>query len=678
MAGRIPQDFIDDLLNRTDIADVVEERITLKRTGRNYSGLCPFHKEKTPSFSVNPEKQFYYCFGCGAGGNAIGFVMEHDRVDFPEAITSLAQRLGLEIPQEASSQEPKNQKLKTAYSLLKRSADYYQQQLRSHPERAKAVAYLKGRGLSGQIAKQFLIGYAPPGWDNLIKHLDQPQSADSSAVNEQKASREDLDDAGLVILKPEDNKCYDRFRDRIIFPIVDMRGRVIAFGGRVLTDEKPKYLNSPETDTFHKNRELYGLYQARQANRELNRILIVEGYMDVVSLAQFGINNTVATLGTATSEHHLTRLYKLLPEVVFCFDGDDAGRKAAKRALETALPIMEDGRQARFLFLPDGEDPDTLVRREGSEEFERRINQAKPLSDFFFESHSEGLDLHSGEGRARLSSLAMPLIEQIPGQVFKQIMKQQLSELAGLSSDFFDHSSVAPSTGQQAAPHPSPDHSASHNETVYNDSPFDGNLYNSSPYEGDPYNDNAYYEAPSSGNWTQNSKSSFNSKANFNSNSSFKRKNQRLNYRPQEVLKPSSLGTKALKTLLHFPQLALKVDFETTEALSEPKEPELLLLKALIEQLRKEPETNAALILMDWEGDPNHNTLREITEQELLFKDSSSLESELINCLHQLVKKKAEEAKLDYLLKRKKQTPLTDEEKQLLNKLLKGYRTPLP
>ena len=692
MAGRIPQDFIDDLLNRTDIADVVEERITLKRTGRNYSGLCPFHKEKTPSFSVNPEKQFYYCFGCGAGGNAIGFVMEHDRVDFPEAITSLAQRLGLEIPQEATNQEPKNKKINLAYSLLNRSAEYYQQQLRSHPERTKAIEYLKGRGLSGQIAKQFLIGYAPPGWDNLIKHLEPSQPAEVSITGEQKISHQDLDEAGLVILKPEDNKCYDRFRDRIMFPIVDMRGRVIAFGGRVLTDEKPKYLNSPETDTFHKNRELYGLYQARQANRELTRILIVEGYMDVVALAQFGINNAVATLGTATSEHHLTRLYKLLSEVVFCFDGDDAGRKAAKRALETALPIMEDGRQARFLFLPEGEDPDTLVRREGSEEFGRRINQAKPLSDFFFESYSEGLDLHSGEGRARLSSLAMPIIEQIPGQVFKQLMKQQLSELAGLSSDFFDQTSAKATPEQSTTHFASQDyqhtpqnnqHTSQNNQHNYGDAsysdhslngssydegPYNGDSYNSSynnrSYENDVYNDNPYYE-------TLNAETK-------NRKSTFRRKKQKQSYRPQTVLKPSSLGTKALKTLLHFPQLALKVDFETTEALSEPKEPELLLLKALIEQLRKEPSTNAALILMDWEGDPNHNTLREITEQELLFKESSSLESELIDCLHQLVKKKAEEAKLDYLLKRKKQTPLTDEEKQLLNKLLIGYRTPLP
>ncbi|MEH6812824.1 MAG: DNA primase, partial [Motiliproteus sp.] len=410
MAGRIPQNFIDDLLNRTDIADVIEERISLKRTGRNYSGLCPFHKEKSPSFSVNPEKQFYYCFGCGAGGNAIGFVMEHDRIDFPQAVDALARRAGIEIPQDNSVDHAQSQKLKHSYQLLEQTASFYQQQLKQHPEREKAVNYLKNRGLSGQIALSFQIGYAPPGWDNLISHLQQlPELKDIS-------KNQDLDDAGLVILKEENDRCYDRFRDRIIFPIVDMRGRVIAFGGRVLTDEKPKYLNSPETDTFHKNRELYGLYQARQANRNLDRVLIVEGYMDVVALAQFGINNAVATLGTATSEHHLTRLYKLVNEVVFCFDGDNAGRKAANRALETTLPLMEDGRQARFLFLPEGEDPDSLVRQEGSEQFNQRIKNAKPLSDFFFDNLSEPLDLESGEGRARLSALAMPMLEQIPGK----------------------------------------------------------------------------------------------------------------------------------------------------------------------------------------------------------------------------------------------------------------------
>ncbi|HEY5716944.1 MAG TPA: DNA primase, partial [Motiliproteus sp.] len=303
MAGRIPQDFIDDLLNRTDIVDIVEERVQLKRAGRNYSGLCPFHKEKTPSFSVDPDKQFYYCFGCGAGGNALGFVMEYERIDFPQAVEMMARRQGLEIPNQQSQQPERERALKGIYQLLEQSDQFYRQQLRQHPERARAVEYLKRRGLSGQIAQQFGIGYAPPGWDNLLRHMgDTPEQ------------RKQLDAAGMVIVKADEQRCYDRFRDRIMFPIIDMRGRVIAFGGRVLGDDKPKYLNSPETEAFHKGRELYGLYQARKANRELKRLVIVEGYMDVVALAQHGISNAVATLGTATSEHHLQRIFKLVPE----------------------------------------------------------------------------------------------------------------------------------------------------------------------------------------------------------------------------------------------------------------------------------------------------------------------------------------------------------------------------
>ncbi|MCW8884552.1 MAG: DNA primase [Motiliproteus sp.] len=611
MAGRIPQDFIDDLLNRTDIADVVEERITLKRTGRNYSGLCPFHQEKTPSFSVNPEKQFYYCFGCGAGGNAIGFVMEYDRIDFPQAVETLARRVGIDVPQEAGAPQ-KNQKLQNSYQILDCTARFYQHQLKKHPEKQKAINYLKQRGLSGEIAQRFQIGYAPPGWDNLINHLQQlPELKD-------KASQKELDDAGLVILKEQENRCYDRFRDRIIFPIVDMRGRVIAFGGRVLTDEKPKYLNSPETDTFHKNRELYGLYQARQINRNLEKVVIVEGYMDVVALAQFDISNAVATLGTATSEHHLTRLFKVVNEVVFCFDGDNAGRKAASRALETALALMEDGRQARFLFLPEGEDPDTLVRQEGSDAFKQRIDTAKPLSEFFFDSLSESLDIESQEGRARLSAIAMPLIEKIPGQVFQQLMKQQMSEMAGITSDFLQQ--ITP------APEPAPSYESASPE-----------------YEPSAIGDD-YWQQPSAPS------------------------RQAERYRPRQALKPSSLGTRAIRWLLHNPKLALKVDFETTEALSALLDPELSMLRALVEQLRPNPTLPTALILMEWQEDPNFELLCQLTEQELLIADISHMETEFIDCLHQLVRK-TEEAKLDYL-KKKNLSSLTDEEKRLLKKLL--------
>ena len=314
MKGLIPQHFIDELLSRVDIVEVVDRRVPLKKTGQNYTARCPFHEEKTPSFSVNPDKQFYYCFGCGAGGNAIGFLMEYERLDFPLAIESLATVAGLEVPRERIENPEKVSRRKDLHSLMEQAAQYYQRQLKQHDNSIRAREYLINRGLSGEIAKAFQIGFAPPGWDNLLK-----------ALGEDEESRQLLIDAGMLI--SGDNKLYDRFRDRIMFPILDNRGQTVAFGGRVLGDDKPKYLNSPETDIFHKGRELYGLYQARKAVRNLERLIIVEGYMDVVALAQHGIPYAVATLGTATSEDHLRKVFRYCPEVVFCFDGDEAGRK---------------------------------------------------------------------------------------------------------------------------------------------------------------------------------------------------------------------------------------------------------------------------------------------------------------------------------------------------------------
>ncbi|MEH6470536.1 MAG: DNA primase [Halopseudomonas sp.] len=616
MAGRIPQDFIDDLLHRTDIVDVVEERVQLKRTGRNYSGLCPFHQEKSPSFSVNPEKQFFYCFGCGAGGNALGFVMEYDRLEFREAVETLAKRHGLEIPAQANEHSEHDRQRQRSYELLQRADDFYQEQLRCHPERNKAVDYLKQRGLSGSIAKQFGIGYAPPGWDHLLKLIG----------NEQQNA---LDEAGLVIQKPEEKKCYDRFRDRIMFPIVDMRGRVIAFGGRVLTDEKPKYLNSPETLTFKKHEELYGLYQARQANRELHRVIIVEGYMDVVALAQFGINNAVATLGTATSEHHLRRLFKLMPEVVFCFDGDNAGRKAAKRALESALPLMEDGRQARFLFLPDGEDPDTMVRNEGSDAFNQRIEQALPLSQFLFDNLSEGIDLGSGEGSARLGALAVPLIEKIPGQFFQQQMRKQLSEISGINLQ-----TITPAP--QATAPPAPQYP-----------PNDYQMEDSPPVD---YSYDYNYSGEKS--QQKNSKRSF--------KAPFKRGFDKPTA-PLNTPATASACSRALHMLLHLPRLALKVDLETSDALGTIQTPELSLLKALIEQLRNAPNTDTALIIMQWRDSNFSDLVEHLGRKELLIPPGEQLEREFIDCLHELAAL-CEEYRLG--LKSDQQTPLTDEQKK--------------
>lgn len=421
MKGLIPQHFIDELLARVDIVEVVDRRVPLKKTGQNYTARCPFHDEKTPSFSVNPDKQFYYCFGCGAGGNAIGFLMEYERLEFPQAVDSLATVAGLEVPRERVENPEKASKRKDLHSLMAQCAEHYQSQLKNHSDSQRAKDYLKGRGLTGEIAKAFQIGFAAPGWDNLLKAL---------GTDEQ--SKQLLIDAGMLI--NGDNKLYDRFRDRIMFPILDNRGQVIAFGGRVLGDDKPKYLNSPETEIFHKGRELYGLYQARKAVRNLERLIIVEGYMDVVALAQHGIPYAVATLGTATSEDHLRKVFRYCPEVVFCFDGDEAGRKAARRAMETVLPVMEDGRQARFLFMPDGEDPDTQVRAIGPSRFEQQVLNAKPLEDYFFEAVSEGANADSLEGKARISKRAAPLIQLLPAGVYRELMMDALSRRTGLSA----------------------------------------------------------------------------------------------------------------------------------------------------------------------------------------------------------------------------------------------------
>lgn len=421
MAGRIPQQFIDDLVSRTDIVDLIDGYIPLRKSGRDYAACCPFHEEKTPSFTVSRDKQFYHCFGCGAHGTALGFLMAYEHLDFVEAVEDLARRAGLEIPHEARIAAPPQHAL---YDVLERAAEFYRRQLKHHPQARRAIDYLKQRGLTGEIAAQFGLGYAPPGWDNLLTDLE---------VNGGIA-REQLARAGLIVER-ERGKYYDRFRDRIMFPIRDTRGRVIGFGGRVLGDESPKYLNSPETPLFHKGHELYGLYEACQATRRLDRLLVVEGYMDVVALAQFGITGVVATLGTATTPDHIERLFRKTSEVLFCFDGDRAGREAAWRALENALPGARDTRQMRFVFLPDGDDPDTLVRREGRDAFELRCAQSVSLSAFFYESLCRQADTASIDGRARLVELARPLLAKIPAGIFRHMMLEQLAHLARTDID---------------------------------------------------------------------------------------------------------------------------------------------------------------------------------------------------------------------------------------------------
>jgi len=422
MAGKIPHQFIDELLTRIDIVDVIDSRVPLRKAGKDFVARCPFHEEKTPSFTVSQDKQFYHCFGCGAHGTAIGFLMDHDHMEFIDAVHELASILNLEIPASLPDQNTKSVD-KGHYEMLQQVAKYYRRQLKEHPGRSIAIDYLKGRGLSGDIAASFGIGFAPPGWDNLVKTLGTTQAA-----------KQQLAAAGMLIMK-DNGEYHDRFRNRIMFPIRDRRGRVVGFGGRVLNnDSGPKYLNSPETEVFHKGQELYGLYEARKAQRQLERLLAVEGYMDVIMLAQHGIRYAAASLGTAITPQHLESMFRSAPEIIFCLDGDRAGRDAAWRALENLLPIMREGRQARFMFLPEGDDPDSLIQKEGKAQFEQRIVSSVSLSSFFFENLQKKVDISSIDGRARLAELAKPLLAKLPPGVFKQMILTQLAEIARMDT----------------------------------------------------------------------------------------------------------------------------------------------------------------------------------------------------------------------------------------------------
>ncbi len=413
--GRIPASFIDELMTRTDIVEVINSRVPLKKAGREFKACCPFHGEKTPSFTVSPTKQFYHCFGCGAHGTAVGFLMDYEHMSFPEAVEELASLAGLEVPQEAGDAPDRRHDL---YGVLEAAATFFREQLKNN---ADAVGYLKRRGLTGETAGRFGIGYAPDTWDGLIRRLGK----EDEAVQRLAA-------AGLVIER-EGGGWYDRFRGRVMFPIRDARGRVIAFGGRVLGDGEPKYLNSPETPLFHKGRELYGLYEARQALRDIPRLMVVEGYMDVIGLHQAGLPWAVATLGTATTLDHLERLFRVTEEVVFCFDGDRAGRQAAWRALENALPAMYEGRQIRFLFLPEGEDPDSLVGKEGAQAFEARLAEALPFSEYLLAGLSRQVDMESLDGRARLAELARPLVARVPDGAFRALLIKRIARAVGMN-----------------------------------------------------------------------------------------------------------------------------------------------------------------------------------------------------------------------------------------------------
>ncbi|MFM5598908.1 DNA primase [Aeromonas veronii] len=418
MAGRIPQSFIDDLLVRTDIVELIDSRVRLKKAGKNYQACCPFHNEKSPSFTVSQEKQFYHCFGCGAHGNAIGFVMEYDGLEFPDAIEELASMQGMQVPREQSIGNSANSQpavSKDLFELMNQIARFYESNLKSAPH---AVEYLKGRGLTGEVVKRFNIGYAPSDWDQVRRRFGASRDHEQLLIS-----------GGMLITRENGGGSYDRFRDRIMFPIRDKRGRVIGFGGRVLGDGTPKYLNSPETPIFHKGRELFGLYEVKQAHKDPRRILVVEGYMDVVALGQYDIDYAVAALGTATTSDHIHTLFRTTAEVVCCYDGDNAGREAAWRALDNALPHLQDGRELKFVFLPDGEDPDSLVRKIGKEGFEALLDEAQPFADFMFQRLRRDAILLGEAGKHEIAHEAAELIRRVPEGFTREGLITRLSSM---------------------------------------------------------------------------------------------------------------------------------------------------------------------------------------------------------------------------------------------------------
>ena len=576
----IAPEFIDELLARTDIVEVVQSRVVLKKTGQNYTGLCPFHKEKSPSFSVSQDKQFYYCFGCQASGSALKFIMEFERLEFLAAIEMLAGNAGMQVPQTSSQGSPeRNERRKSIYNILEQSAHFYQVQLKQHSHKAQAIDYLKARGVSGEIARDFGLGYAPPGWDNLYK--------DQAKTN---LEHDLLIESGMVVNNKDEDKTYDRFRDRIMFPIRDIRGRVIAFGGRILGEGQPKYLNSPETPVFHKGRELYGLFEARKRTQKLTQLLVVEGYMDVVALAQNNINYAVATLGTATSGEHLERMFRLVSRLVFCFDGDNAGRNAAWKALAVALPLMRDGRSARFLFLPDGEDPDSLVRKEGKDKFEWRLDQAQPLPDFFFNKLQADIDIKSLDGKAHLSNLAMPMINEIPSGVFKQLMIEQLSILTGLAADKL----VAASASVAARYVPSAPKSK---PTMSEPAP---------PGAQDTFQQGM-------------SRQDLTSPANNS----------------RENIEFAKLVNMAIAMLLRQPELSQQFDEKAYSRLEAGPGSELLL--ELIHAIVAREITSPVMLLATWQDRPEFDYLRDLIEQEQLL-DVSELPEEFTGVINTLLR----------------------------------------
>jgi DNA primase len=637
--ARIPQHFIDELVARTDIIEVIGSRVQLKKAGREYKACCPFHDEKTPSFWVSVDKQFYHCFGCGAHGTVLGFLMEYDHLGFIEAVEELAARAGLEVPREGGAAAGPAHPNEELYVAMERAALYFRQCLSGD---TRARDYVKRRGLDADIVQRFGVGYAAPRWDGLLERYGATED-----------ERQVLLRAGLIIERqpdgggaaaaapvaspagtarqqhhPRERGYYDRFRDRIMFPIRDTRGRTIGFGGRVLDQGEPKYLNSPETELFHKGRELYGLYEARQATRSLQRLLVVEGYMDVVSLHQAGITYAVATLGTSTTPEHLQRIFRLVGEVVFCFDGDRAGRAAAWRALENGVAEVKQGRQVRFLFLPEGHDPDTLVREEGAAAFEARMAAATPLSEYLIRELSSRVETGSVDGRAKLVELARPLVRRIPSDVYRELLVTQLAEVVGMS---------APRLGELLA--------ADGPETGGNPGssmPRGGASAPAARAESRPF------ERTGAGNWSGRGGAAASGGAPGRGN----------------------LVRQAVTLLVHFPAAAQSISAQQIDAVATIDRPGIPLLTELLSQLREDPPANTAGVLERWRDRPDYGSLSKLALAVCIAPDAAGAAAELKSALNRLITEESPARRLDELLAKARDAALDDAEKQELQSLL--------
>ncbi len=605
MAGRIPRAFIDDLIARADLVELIGARVPLKRAGREYKANCPFHNEKTPSFWVNPVKQFYHCFGCGAHGTALDFLMNFDRLPFVEAVEDLAQRLGIEVPREAGAPSAPTVS-EDLYSLMTKVANFYAEQLMANE---RAQAYVARRGLDAGTVDAFGIGYAPDAWSEVLKRFGASE-----------ASRQKLLEAGLVIARDKGDGHYDRFRDRLMFPIRDARGRTIAFGGRVLDQGEPKYLNSPETPLFHKGRELYGLYEVRQNRAPLTRLMVVEGYMDVVRLHQSGIGYAVATLGTSTTPEHLKRVFRLVREVVFCFDGDRAGRAAAWRALQNVLPEAQAGREMRFLFLPEGEDPDSLVGREGKDAFEARLGQALPLSEYLVAHLAESIDLTHADGKARFVAEARPLLARVPAGPYRELLLDRLAAAIGVSAERF-LTIVGPVGGAVAG-------------------------VGSAPAPG---------AAPS------------------RSARPAARPATRPGSRTAQGAGRGGLVRQAVKNLLDFPSIATTVSQVDRAGLDDVAEPGADLLRELLDGLAASPATSAAQVLERWREHPLAGRLAQLAAEPSMLGDESAAAGELVTALRELARAGAT-AQLDALIAAERERTLTSAERTRLVQLLQAAR----